>query len=234
MPGAAATATVIRGAHDTARCAIRDLSPGGARLVGELPLYEGERIRLRLDLAEVIEVACDVVHVDRQRKVVEVVFCGLAADALAHIEQSISAMLAAVRAESPPTVLIAHPVVAVSSALERDLARIGLAARVVGAIGDALWQLDDRSVRYIGAILSGSFGDELGPVLQQLEQAHPGVRRVLLHGEQIAKIDHPAAGRVDAVLRTPWHFKGLARALDVPGDSVVTTYDQLVALKKPE
>lgn len=230
----AATATVIRGTHDSARFAIRDLSPGGARLVGELPLYEGERVRLKIELAEVVEIACDVVHVDRQRKVAEVVFRGLAADALAHIERSIGAMLAAVRAESPPTVLIAHPVVEVSSALERDLARIGLAARVVGAVGDALWQLEDRSVRYIGAIVSGSFGDELGPVLQQLEQAHPGVRRVLLHGEQIARIDHPAAGRVDAVLRTPWHFKGLARALDVPGDSVVTTYDQLVALKKPE
>jgi len=232
-----ATATVTRGTHDTGRFAIRDLSPGGARIVGELPLYEGERIRLRLELAdaeEAVEVTCDVVHVDRQRKVAEVVFRGLAADALAHIEQSISAMLAAVRAESPPTVLIAHPVVEVSSALERDLARIGLAARVVGAVGDALWQLDDRSVRYIGAIISGSFGDEVGPLLHQLEQAHAGVRRVLLHGEQIAKIDHPSAGRVDAVLRTPWHFKGLARALDVPGDSVVTTYDQLVALKKPE
>jgi len=230
----AATATVIRGTQDTGRFAIRDLSPGGARIVGELPLYEGEHIRLRIELAEVVEVICDVIHVDRQRKVAEVVFRGLAADALAHIEQSISAMLAAVRAESPPTVLIAHPVVELSSALERDLARIGLAARVVGAVGDALWQLDDRSVRYTGAVISSRLGDEVGPLLQQLEQAHPGVRRVLLHGEQIAKIDHPAAGRVDAVLRTPWHFKGLARALDVPGDSVVTTYDQLVALKKPD
>src|ERR1051325_7553619 len=111
----AATATVIRGTQDTGRFAIRDLSPGGARIVGELPLYEGEHIRLRIELAEVVEVICDVIHVDRQRKVAAVVFRGLAADALAHIEQSISAMLAAVRAESPPTVLIAHPVVELSS-----------------------------------------------------------------------------------------------------------------------
>jgi hypothetical protein len=56
---------------------------------------------------------------------------------------------------------------------------------------------------------------------------------VLLFGDQIKKLEHPAASRVHAVLRTPWHFKGLARALELPPDSVVTTYDQLVALQDP-
>ena len=68
------TATVVRTTKESARFAIRDLSPGGARLVGELRLFEGEQIWLRIDLAEVVEVMCEVVHVDRQRKVAEVAF----------------------------------------------------------------------------------------------------------------------------------------------------------------
>jgi hypothetical protein len=70
-------------------------------------------------------------------------------------------------------------------------------------------------------------------MLEALEQARPDIRRVILSGDQIDKIDHPAARRVDAVLRTPWRFKGLARALDLPSEDVVTTYDQLVALQMP-
>ena len=68
-------------------------------------------------------------------------------------------------------------------------------------------------------------------MLQRVEELHPKLSRVILFGEQIQRFDHPAFGRVHAVLRTPWRFKGLARALDVPADSVVTTYQQLVALK---
>ena len=60
------------------------------------------------------------------------------------------------------------------------------------------------------------------------------MKRIVLWADQIEKIDHPAAGRVHGVLRTPWRFKGLARALDLSLDDVVTTYDQLVALKLDE
>lgn len=228
-----ATAIVVRTTKESARFAIRDLSPGGARLVGELHLFEGEQIWLRIALAEVLEVMCEVTHVDRQRNVAEVAFRGLAADAVARIERSIGEMVTRVRDASPPTVLIVHPAVAVSSALERDLARIGVAARVLGGLDDAAWTLAERSIRFIGVVVSSSFGEALGPVLQELEAAHADLRRVILHGEQLDKIEHPAAARVDAVLRTPWRFKGLARALDIPAENVVTTYDQLVALKLP-
>lgn len=228
-----ATATVVRTTKESARFAIRDLSPGGARLVGELQLFEGEQIWLRIELADVVEVMCEVTHVDRQRKVAEVAFRGLAPDALAQIERSIAEMVTRVRDASPATVLIVHPAVDVSSALERDLARVGVAARVLGGLDDVAWTLAERSIRFIGVIVSGSFGEALGPMLQQLETEHADLRRVILHGEQLDKIEHPAAARVDAVLRTPWRFKGLARALDIPAESVVTTYDQLVALKLP-
>ncbi|HEY5952516.1 MAG TPA: PilZ domain-containing protein [Kofleriaceae bacterium] len=225
------TATVVRSTKESGAFAIRDLSPGGARLVGPLDLFEGEKVQLSIALDEPIAVAAEVMHVDRQRKVIEVEFRGVSAEALARIEQSIAQMLDHVRAAAPATVLIVHPDVDVSSALERDLARVRVGARVVAALADVADQLADKATRYTGVIVAGQLGDAIGPVLQQLEDKFPELRRVILFGEQTEKLDHPAAGRVHAVLRTPWRFKGLARALELPPDDVVTTYDQLVALK---
>src|SRR5688572_27342761 len=141
-----ATATVIRSTKESARFALRDLSSGGARLVGELPLFEGEHIWLRIELQDPIEIAADVVHFDHQRKVAEVAFRGVSADALTKIERAIADMIARVPESSPATVLVVHPVLDVSSALERDLAKIGVAARVSATLADITAQLADHAV----------------------------------------------------------------------------------------
>ena len=117
--------------------------------------------------------------------------------------------------------MIVHPKPDVSGALERDLARIKVAACVCTNVAELDELLADRGVRYVAVVV----GIDHGPILQHVEDRHPDLRRVALYGEQIAKIDHPAAA-VPAVLRTPWHFKGLARALEVPADTVMTTYDR--------
>ncbi|HEX5063715.1 MAG TPA: PilZ domain-containing protein [Kofleriaceae bacterium] len=223
------TATIVRPSRESGAFAVRDLSPGGARLVGPLDLFEGELVQLTLELDEPLTLGAEVSHVDRQRKVVEVAFRGVTEAALARIEHSIAEMLERVQA-SAPTVLIVHPAVDVSSALERDLARVRVAARVCVKLDELFAVLGDKTVRFIGVIVAGSFGNALGPVLQELEEKRGDLRRVILFGDQIEKIEHPAANRVDAVLRTPWRFKGLARGLGVPAEDVVTTYDQLVAL----
>lgn len=219
-------ATLTRASREQGAFGVRDLSPEGARLVGHLDLFEQEQIVLTIDLDPPLEIGAEVTRVDRQHKVIEVAFRA-AGDARANIERSIAQLIERVRAAASPTVLIVHPSVEVSSALERDLARVAVAAHVTASLPTEL----DPSL--VAVIVAGSFGEGLGPLLHQLEQTRPDVRRVILFGEQIEKIDHPAASRVDAVLRTPWHFKGLARALDLPTDSVVTTYDQLVALEMP-
>lgn len=231
-PDSHVTATITRASREQGVFAVRDLSPAGARLVGHLDLFEGEQVLLSVALEPPLQIGAEVVHVDRQRKVVEVAFRA-AGDARAHIERSIAGLVERVRASAAPTVLIVHPSVEVSSALERDLARVAVAARVCASLGEIDGLLAEPSARYVGVIVAGALGDPVGPVLEWLEQTRPEVRRVILFGEQIDKIDHPAANRVDAVLRTPWRFRGLARALDLPSEDVVTTYDQLVALKLP-
>ncbi len=226
-----AMVTLVRASLERGAFAIRDLSPGGARLVGTLDVFEGERVLLMIALATPLSIAADIVHVDRQRRVVEVAFRDVTPEALAQIERSIADMLDGVRAAAPPTVLIVHPEVEISSALERDLARVGVAARVCATLAEAPDLLADPTVHAIGVIVAGAFGEALGEVLQQAQDR--GLRSVILFGDQIEKIEHPASRRVDAVLRTPWRFKGLSRALGLPSEDVVTTYDQLVALQVP-
>ena len=226
------TITLTRSTKETGSFAIRDLSPGGARLVGTLDVFEGERVELAFELDAPLSISAEVVRVDRQRKVVEVAFKGVTGDALAKIEKSIAEMIERVRASAPATVLIAHPQLEMSSALERDLARVGVGARVCATLADVTDELRDASVRYLGVIVAGSFGEALGPMLETIEKTD--LRRVILFGDRIEKIEHPAVGRVDAVLRTPWRFKGLARALGLPSEDVVPTSDQLVALQVPK
>lgn len=223
-------ATIVRTTKQRGELAIRDLSVEGARLVGPLELFESERVSIELPFDEPLKLTAEVTHVDRQRKVIEVEFRGLSPQASARIEQSIEQMLARVRAAAPPMVLVIHPEVDVSSALERDLARVGVGARVIATPVGVADQLADPDVRFTAVVLAGSFGEQAGAVLQELEDRFAPLRRVLLFGEQIEPIAHPAAARVHAVLRTPWHFKGLARALELPPDNILTTYDQLKAL----
>ncbi|MDQ3339715.1 MAG: PilZ domain-containing protein [Myxococcota bacterium] len=227
-------ATIVRANKDRGSFAIRDLSSGGARLVGpQLDVFESERIQLVIELDEPVTLLAKVTRVDRQRSVVEVEFRGLDPDAAARIERSIADLLARVRESAPPTVLVIHPTLEVSSALERDLARVGVAARIRPTLATLVDDLADHAARFTGVVVAGSFGDAVGAALEYVETHHADLRRVLLFGDQIQKIEHPAASRVHAVLRTPWHFKGLARALELAPDSVVTTYAQLVALQDP-
>ena len=158
-----------------------------ARLAGPLRLLEGERIELRIGrgaaLARRRGHALRPAASDRARRVPR-----CRPDVLAQIERSIVDLLARVRAEAPPTAVIVHPKPDVSGALERDLARIKVAACVCTNVAELDELLADRGVRYVAVVV----GIDHGPILQHVEDRHPDLRRVALYGEQIAKIDHPA------------------------------------------
>src|SRR5262245_7332977 len=123
-------AVVTRHTGESATFAIRDLAKGGARLVGDLALFEGERVDIRIELEQPFTLRGDVVNYDAQRKVVQLEFRDVSADVLAQIERSIAELMRSVRTKAPQTVLVVHPKLDISSALERDLARIRIAARV--------------------------------------------------------------------------------------------------------
>jgi hypothetical protein len=52
-------------------------------------------------------------------------------------------------------------------------------------------------------------------LVRVLRDRYPGVKRALLFGDQLESIDHEVSRGVDAVLRTPWRIRALARAIGI-------------------
>lgn len=217
----ATTATVVARLGETSVFSIRDLSRGGARLVGDLRLAEGERVHVILELDHhPIRLNAEVIRVDRQRSEVAVAFRGASEVTSELIGRSVDAMLDAVRAATGPTVLVVHSSAEVSSALERDLVRLGLGARLGARPLEAIWQLEDEGVPYCGAILGGDLDPRTrADLLAHIEERHPDLRRVLVFGDRVESMEHACSARVHAVLRTPWQLRGLARSLGLGATS---------------
>jgi PilZ domain-containing protein len=198
---------------DGARLAIRDLSAGGARLVGPAQLVEGHRVRLELTVEGATNVVeADVLRVDRQRSEAAVTFHNLSAATRAWIESSVSALIERVRAAGPPLVLVTGVPAERAATLERDLARLDRAMQRCATQAE----LEDglRQPERVCAVVIGSEAP-IGELVTLLRDQHPVVKRVLLFGEQLESIDHEISRRVDAVLRTPWRIRALARAIGI-------------------
>jgi hypothetical protein len=209
--------------------AIRDLSATGARLVGQLRLAEGERVKVEVDIeGQVLVLTADVVRTDPQTSQIAVAFRDVSAEDVTRIERVVNAELDRVRTLTPSTVLVVHPDAEQRAALERDLARLGVAATGCGTLVELTWQLGDRAVRHETVIVSAELADHAA-IVQFLAQHHAQLRRVIIFGDQVRSLEHPTSGLVQAILRTPWHLRGLARALDIQ-EPTMRTYDMLTAV----
>ena len=194
--------------------AIRGLSVDGARLVGRVALVEGHRVRLELTLegaTRVIE--ADVLRVDRQRSEAAVMFKKPGPETRAWIEQCVTALIERVRAAGPPIVVVCGLPAAPAAALERDLARLDHAMQLCAAEADVMTALQDPE--RVCAVVVYAGVAQIGDLVTHLRDRHPAMRRVLLFGDQLESIDHDVSRGVDAVPRTPWRIRALARAIGI-------------------
>ncbi len=196
---------------------IRDLSTGGARLIGRAQLVESERIQVMLELDEVtVSVAAEVLRTEPQNAQVAIGFRDLSREATEVIERAVTALIECVRAGSPPTVLILRAPAEARAAIERDLAQLGRAVRACTTMLETVWALENPTVRYEAVVIASDMDSEpLGELLKHLSEQHPQFRRLLLFGDQLESVDRVAASHVDAVLRTPLRIRALARALGI-------------------
>lgn len=210
-------AIVIRRPGEESELSIRDLSSGGARLVGRVELAEGDRIGVALEIEGVIiSTTALVVRTEPQNAQVAIAFDNLDRDARALIEGAVAALIERVRAASPPTVLILSASAETRATLERDLAQLGRASRPCATMLDAVWSLHDWSIRYEAIVLAREADPEpLGELLKHFAEQHPKLRRLLLFGSKLESLDHESSRRVDAVLRTPLRIRALSRALGI-------------------
>jgi hypothetical protein len=196
--------------------AVRDLSAEGARLIGHGKLVEGRRVRIELTLEGVTRpIDADVLRIDRQRSEAAVLFKNLTVETRRWIEDSVGTLIARVRAAGPPAVLVLGMPVQRAAALERDLARLERAMRPCATLDDALAALGEPD-RVCAAIVCSEAGNaRILELVRVLRDRYPGVKRTLLFGEQLESIDHEVSRGVDAVLRTPWRIRALARAIGI-------------------
>jgi hypothetical protein len=213
----AAAAKLVRSDRTAIELAVRDLSPRGARLIGRARAVAGERVRVVLELDGVAhDVIAEVTRTDPQRAEVEVAFLHLPASAATAIDRSIRTSLERVRAADQPAVVAFGLSPEPRAALERDLAKLDRATRPCSTLLETVSALGDPGARCEAVVVASSAGAEVVTgLLDHLAQYHPRLRRVLLFGDQLASLDHAAARRVDAVLRTPWRIRALARAVGI-------------------
>jgi hypothetical protein len=210
-------ASIARGPAERFEFALRDLSTTGARVVGATRIIEGERVQVILEIEDSsIEVFADVVRTEPQNSQAALEFVEVSAESAAAIDKALTSFIERVRASSPPTVLVIGASDDVYAALERDLAQLGRASRACATAVEAIRALRDRTTVYEGAVLASELGPvEISEVLEHLVEKHPDVHRLVLFGEKMSSLPHPASSRVQAVLRTPLRIRALARALGV-------------------
>jgi hypothetical protein len=197
--------------------AIRDLSVDGARLVGRIQLFEDDRVNVEFELeGATFTVAADVVRMEAQNSQVAVAFRVISPEARATIQQAVERLLGGVRDTSAPTVIVMHRDAEMRGALERDLAQLGRAGKVCATLLEVTSALNDPDLRCEAIIIDNELGVEVsGALLRHVAAERSKVRRIVLFGEQLQSIEHPAANLVDAVLRRPVRIRALARALGV-------------------
>jgi hypothetical protein len=219
LVGMPARALVVRqGSEERIPFAVRDLSRGGARLVGHVRLDEFERIQIELEFENtVVSVVADVARTDPQNAQVVVVFREVPMDVVEVIERTIDALMARVNATSPLVLVLDVPA-EIGAALERDLAQLGRGMTTCTTNAGALAALESPHEAVI--VHDGLAGR--ADVLRVLAEQYPDVRRILLFADQLGSLDHASSSRVDAVLRTPWRIRSLARALGIesPNSSI--------------
>ncbi len=195
--------------------ATRDLSRSGARLVGHGHVAEGEYVRIEIAFANaLVTLDATVARTDPQNAQVSVEFRPPSAETAAVLERELATLVDRTRTGAERCVIAIGLVPQTADALGRDLAQLGRRLHACVSMEEVKTALVDDEGR-CDAVVVAAGADNLGPLLRWLVEHHPRVRRVLLHGEQLASIDHEASSRIEAVLRTPWRIRALARGLGI-------------------
>jgi ActR/RegA family two-component response regulator len=162
-----------------------------------------------------IELVAEVGRTDPQRSEAALLFRTATPPALAAIEQAIAALIAEARQSSPPAVLVLHSDAGVRKTLERDLSRLERRATLCATPLEAMWAVEDRTLNHVAIVIDATFGERLVDLVAHFAESHPNARRVVLFGEQLGAVDSRIARMVDGVLRAPWRFRALSRAIGV-------------------
>jgi CheY-like chemotaxis protein len=202
---------------------VRDLSAGGASLVGHLEAPLGTKLTVMLQFPgkPPFPVAATVIRHDTHgAERTAVIFSDLTAEHEDAIHETITEALERERARMSATVLVLAPEGASRDALEDDLRALGVEPVGVGTPLEALSWIERPGARIATALIDVSPGASTGlDVLEFLGEHHPDIHRVAMADEvRPFRLDLALrSGRAHRVLRKPWDRRRLAEAVGAVG-----------------
>lgn len=223
--GIVGSATVVSSRGESAPFSIRDLSAGGAMLVGTLRLAAGERIEILFDAdgdrLTGIRLCAEVIRSDRlpsERFATGVEFRDVPVVIHDHIHELVIAANERRRANAPPSIMVVDASPQAHRAVARDLARSGRRILAASTLLEVVRHLHDPEQRIETALVDTRLGDADGlAILAYLADEYPNVRRVLVsdRGRLCDYERELSSGRAHAFLTKPWEPECLVAALSV-------------------
>jgi hypothetical protein len=221
----AGTAIVLVGGRYVGAYLLRNLSAGGAYLVGDNNLAVGQVVQLLLQVGDELQsLEAEVVRQDRlpsEEHSLAVAFRHLSPD----VEDSVRSLASDAGKDAQGTktsaVLLLGGPSPVFASLDRDVRSLGfevaLAATPLDAI--AFLSMDPRHITAVVAVCSHAGADPLG-FLRFLKETYPQIRRIALSCAVRSLPGAPAnpSGVIEAVLSEPWTSTSLAEALRPAGE----------------
>jgi CheY-like chemotaxis protein len=217
----AATASVLVGQRYVGTYVARDLSAGGAHLVGDNNLTLGQQIQV-LIRANGYFSRCLKAEVVRREQLTSgeqsfaVAFRDVELDTEDALQHLALLFLEQTTTGKTPTIMVLATPSPVLVTLEDDLRSLGHEMVNVIAPLDALSLLSSEASR-VSVVIVGCDATHMDGIefLNFLKDAHPPVRRVALpHDSQHPQLKRAiASGVVEAVLDQPWDSHTLSRAL---------------------
>lgn len=216
----AATSVIM---HDivVGKCHIKNLSAGGALLIGDFDIPVRSDIMLVLELSAYSSITLSA-RVTRTEKrpdgctVTGVSFCNMGLDTEALLYDIILSHLSQKLEQLRPTVLVVDDCAEVRNALRRDLKALNRPVALAPMTLDAIRMLQDRSLSIDVAIVDLMLGVEDGmELLRYLKSHYPEIKRVLISGHvrpsqlELAQ----CIGNADLVLTKPWSREQIAAIL---------------------
>lgn len=184
-----------------------------------LPRGADVRVLLQLPREEVMTLDGRVLRSwdqgEQTAAALEFVDCSADVEDLLH--GAVSRWLFAQADVSEAGVLVVDNEAVVRRSLARDIASLGRQVRTAARPCEAIAQLDDEDTKLRVAVVGPCLGGSMDAfeLLEQLEEEHPDVRRVLLTASECEL--RPAlarlSGRAHAVLARPWRAERIASVI---------------------
>ena len=221
----AATAVALVGGRYVGAYVVRNLSAGGADMLGDNKLAIGQVVQILLRVGKQFSQSLEAEVVRRKQlpsgeQSFAVAFRNLTPDIGDSLQNLAVLAFESGMAKKEATVLVLNPPSRVLLALQNDVRSLGHELVAVATPPDAISLLSGDTHRIVAVVVGGDLGraDSLG-FLNFLKDSYPHIRRIALPGDsQPTQLERAiASGAVEAVLVEPWDSVSLSEVLRPSG-----------------